>query len=69
MITPPDALTTLLTNQGNILVLEYIDYIACLNRINSHYSKEHIVLYILRAPEYDLCTTTVIQTLAIVFRL
>ena len=42
-----------LTNQGE--VRQYIDQVVYLNRINSyHYPKEHIILYIFRAPGYNL---------------
>ena len=41
-----------LTNQGDALVLVYIDSITLQLNL-SHYSNEHRILYILRAPEYD----------------
>jgi hypothetical protein len=41
-----------LTNQGDALVLVYIDSIALQLNL-SHYSNEHRILYILHAPKYD----------------
>jgi hypothetical protein len=41
-----------LTNQRDALVSVYIDSIALQLNL-SHYSNEHRILYILRAPEYD----------------
>ena len=41
-----------LTNQGDALVSVYIDSVALQLNL-SHYSNEHRILYVLRAPEYD----------------
>ena len=41
------------TNQGE--VRQYIDQVVYLNRIDSyHHPKEHTILYVFRAPGYDL---------------
>ena len=41
-----------LTNQGDALVSVYIDSVTLQLNL-SHYSNEHKILYVLRAPEYD----------------
>ena len=41
-----------LINQGDALVSVYIDSVALQLNL-SHYSNEHRILYVLRAPEYD----------------
>ena len=41
-----------LTNQG--VVHQYIDYVVCLNRIDSHHHpNEHTILHVFRAPRYN----------------
>ena len=48
------ASSTLLKRQLRGEVRQYIDYVAHLNRIDSHYyPKEHTILYVFRAPGYN----------------
>ena len=62
-----------LANQGDALVLIYIDHIAYFNKIDSYYLKDYRILYVLRALNCDSriiqCVKEVIKVIKLIMNI